>query len=255
VASRAIPGRTERTGTLGGGAQAVRLLLPLGWSLTAAGYLGPWIGHKTAALTLSGADMGELVKFLPSVLDGSLPVIRQLFYSPALAVPVSIALILGSRRLRYPWPVRVGALALAVFMSLQLLPPAWSPATLMTTEFRLQTVALGICWLLLAASWLAPVDCRGLAPVDCRGLAPVDCRGLGFTLPGWLSGSLSAIVSLLAMGLPVWQLLVVKPAIDQVYGRPPSVGWGCAVCLVGLAITASASIRLALRSGGRSVRR
>ena len=60
----------------------VRLLLPLGWLLAAIGYYGPWIAHATAALTLSGADMAEFVKFLPAVQDGTLAVARQLFYLP-----------------------------------------------------------------------------------------------------------------------------------------------------------------------------
>jgi hypothetical protein len=206
------------------GLAAVRLLLPLGWGLAAAGYLGPWIGHRSAALTLSGVDMGEFVKFLPTVLDGSLHIIRQLFYLPALAVAVSVAWLVGSRRLHYPWTVKAGALALAVLMSVQLLPPAWSPATLRTPEFRLQALAMGLCWLLLAGFWLWP------------------------RLPGWLMGGLSAAVSLAGLGLSGWQLWLVKPAIDQVYGRPPTVGWGCLMCMAGLVIVAAASVVLAVPS-------
>jgi len=200
----------------------------LGWLLAALGYWGPWIAHPTAALTLNGVDMGEFVKFLPAVQDGSLRVVRQLFYLPPLAVVVSIALLIGLRRLRYPWPPRVLFLLFAIPVSLQLLPPAWSPASLTTSEFRVQALALGLCWLLLAGFWL-----------------------LG-RLPPWLAGSLSTALSVAALGLSAWQFLLVKPAIDQVYGVPPSPGWGLALCLAGLAVIALASILLVVRTRVRS---
>jgi hypothetical protein len=211
--------RSERTGRW---LVAARLLLPLGWVMGAAGYYGPWIAHPTAALTLSGVDMGEFVKFLPGVLDGTLPVARLLFYLPPLALVISVALLVGSRLLGYPWPVRGVALLLAVPVSLQLLPPAWSPASLRTAEFRPQAIALGICWLLLVGS------------------------GLWRQLPAWLAGFLSTLLCLAAMGLSSWQFMVVRPAIGEVYGSPPSVGWGFFLCLIGLAIVAGGSAMLGL---------
>ncbi len=200
-----------------------RVLLPLGWVLASVGYYGPWIAHGTAALTLSGVDMGEFVKFLPGVFDGSLQVTRRFLYLPPLAVVVSVAVLVGSQRLHYPWPLRTLMLALAVPVSLQLLPPAWSFASLMTAEFRLQMVALGISWLLLAGFWLWG------------------------RLPRWLTGSLSAALSLAAMGLSAWQFAIVKPAIDKVYGSPQPVGWGFYLCMVGLAIMAAGSVMLVMQ--------
>jgi hypothetical protein len=194
----------------------VRLLLPLGWVLASVGYYGPWVAHQTAALTISGVDMGEFVKFLPGVLDGSLQIVRQFFYLPPFAVVMSIALLVGLRRLRFAWPLQVLFLLLAVPVSLQLLPPAWSPSSLMSPEFRLQTVALAFCWLLLAGFWL-----------------------LG-RLPAWFNGSLSGVLAVAAAGLAAWQFFVVKGAIDDVYGAPPPVGWGFYLCLAGLAILAIA---------------
>ncbi len=206
----------------------VRLLLPLGWALAAIGYYSPWITHPTSALTLTGADIGEFVKFLPDVLDGSLKVTRQLFYLPPFAAVISVALLIGSRRLRYPWPFCLSILILAIPVSLQLLPPAWSAASLTTTEFRLQTVALGICWLLLAGFWLLA------------------------RLPSWLLGSLSSALSLAAGGLTAWQFLAVKSAIDEVYRTPPAVGWGYFLCLIGLAITAGTGTVFLRKEMGRS---
>ncbi len=205
----------------------MRLLLPAGWVLATVGYFGPWIAHQTAALTLSGVDMGEFVKFLPSVVDGSLQVMRQSFYLPPIAVVVSVALLSGRDELGYPRSLRAFMLLFAIPISLQLLPPAWSPSTLLTSEFRLQTIALGICWLLLAASWL-----------------------LG-RLPSWLVGSLSAGLSLGALILSLWQFLVVRPTINELYRIPPGIGWGVFLCLAGLALTAAASTVIVLGTRAR----
>lgn len=205
-------GHIDRTARTGSRLAVVRMLLPSGWLLAAIGYYGPWIDHATAALTLSGGDMAEFVKFLSAVQDGTVAILRQLFYLPPVAVVIGVAFLIASRRLVYPWPFRLLALALCVPLSLQLLPPAWSPASLFTPEFRLQAVALGVTWLLLAASWL-----------------------LG-RLPAWFSGSLTAVLALGAGLLPAWQLLLVKPHIDAVYGSARALGWGFFLCLTGLAI-------------------
>jgi hypothetical protein len=205
----------------------VRLLLPLGWLLAAIGYYGPWIGHQTAALTLGGVDMGEFVKFLPGATEGSPSVVRQMFYLPPLAIVAGVALLAGSRQLRFAWPLRTLMLALAVPVSLGLLPPAWSPTSLMATEFRMQTITLGICWLLLAGSWL-----------------------LG-QLPLQLAGVLGGMLALAAGTLSAWQFLVAKPAIDAVYLRPPPAAWGLFLCMAGLAIMAVACVNLVFRAPAR----
>jgi hypothetical protein len=207
-----------------------RLLLPLGWVLAIVGYYGPWIAHKTAALTVTGPDMGEFVKFLPGVLDESPRVVRQLFYLPPVAVALSVALLAGNRSLGFSWLLRAVALASSVAVSSSLLPPAWSPTSLMTAEFRLQLIALGLCWLALTAFWFL-----GRLPIRLTGLA---CCGL----------------AALAGALPAWQLLIAKPAIDAIYSTLPAVGWGCIVCLAGLAVLVSGSLALALlaRVGSRN---
>jgi len=221
VSSQIDLGRIDPDAQRGRRLAPVRMLLPLGWVLACVGFFGPWVAHTTAGLTITGVDMAEFVKFLPGVLDGSLPVARQLFYLPPLVVVVSVALLIGSRELRYPGPMQALFLALAVLVSLQLLPPAWSPASLRTSEFRLQAIALGGCWLLLAGFWLLA------------------------RLPTWLTGSLTALVALVALILSGWQFLIAKPGIDGVYGIPPSTGWGLYLCLTGLALLAAAGALLA----------
>jgi hypothetical protein len=204
---------------------AARLLLPLGWVLAAIGYYGSWIDHATAALTLSGSDMAEFVKFLPGAVDGTLDVVRRIFYLPPLAVVSSLALLIASKRLAYPRALRLLGLVLCVPLSLQLLPPAWSPASLATPEFRLQALGVALCWLMLAASWLLA------------------------RLPAWFSGLVAGGLSLAAGALPAWQLAVVKPAIDAVYGTAPALGWGIFLCVAGLALLALASAIFAQQAG------
>ncbi len=228
MSSQTVLGEIDRSGWPRRDLAAVRLLLLMGWAVAAIGYLGPWVSHPTAALTLSGADMGEFVKFLPGVLDGTLQVTRQAFHLPPLAVSATIALLIGSRRLGYPWLLRALALVLATLISLQLLPPAWSPASLMSAEFRLQIISMGICWLLLASYWL-----------------------LGH-LPLWSVGALSATLSLATVGLAAWELISVKPRIDEVYAVPPAIGWGFSLCMAGLLIVAVGCVILVLRTRARS---
>jgi hypothetical protein len=166
--------------------------------------------------------MAEFVKFLPQVMDSTLVVLRQLFYLPILATVVSIGFLVGAQRLNYPWFLRVVLLGLAFLFSLQFLPPAWSPASLITAEFRLQAVAMFTCWFVLAGFWL-------------WGEMPLRLTGL-----------LSSALSLVAIVLPGWQYFAVKPFIDSVYGSPPPVGWGLWLCLAGLGATAAGSALLAL---------
>jgi hypothetical protein len=201
---------------------SVRWLLLLAWLVASLGYFGPWIAHRTAALTLGGTDMGEFVKFLPGALSGTLTFHRQLFYAPPFALVVSVALLAGSARLGYARPARLLMVALAVLVSLQLLPPAWSAASLGAPEFRLQVVGLLSCWILLAAT------------------------GLLARVPFQLSAALVAVLALSAAALSAWQFSLVKPSIDQVYGQPQVIGWGFFVCVAGLAATAVLVMALAL---------
>ncbi len=184
-----------------------------GLILAAVGYLGPWVAHPTAALILTGPDLGEFVKFLP----GGAPPGRQLFYSPAGAVAVLVALFAG----RYPWMIRAPLILLGLLMSLQLLPPAWNLTALWSSEFRVQTLALAACWILLAAhGWLIRLSRRWI--------------GVG-----------AALVSLAAGALATWQYVRLRPAVGAVYstsGAYQPVGWGMIVCLTGLALTAGAGL-------------
>jgi hypothetical protein len=217
-------GNIQREGRAFRALHLVRWLLLLGWGLASVGYYGPWIAHRTAGLALSGVDMGEFVKFLPEAISGSLNVVRQVFYLPPFTIVVTIALLKGSRRLNFAWPVRVACLLLAIPVSLQLLPPAWSLGSLMSAEFRLQFLALALCWIMLALFW-----------------------PLG-RLPAWIAGTVAGGLALTSAVLVLWQFLGVKASIDAVYGTPPAFGWGSVICLLGLALLGAGGAICAMRT-------
>lgn len=220
----AVKGKGGRLAAFG------RYMLPAAWLLATVGCYAPWITHWTAALTLAGPDLAEFVKFLPAVADGTLGVHRHAFYLPIVAVILGVALLVGSPGLRYPTPVRAGAVLLSIPLSTQLLPPAWSPAGLFTREFLLQPVALAFCWLALTSFPL-----------------------LG-RLPLRWTGPVMALLSLIAALLPAQQLAAVKPHLDAVYGRPPALGWGLALSVAGLLLAAIAAMAVALARGKAKAR-
>ncbi len=224
-------GKVEEAPAPAAGSGWLRWLMPIGWLLAAVGYYGPWVAHKTAALTLSGIDIGEFVKFLPGAGSEAVRAVRLMFYLPPVAVAVSIALLVGSRRLRYPGALRLLALLLAVPVSLQLLPPAWSLASLTAADFRIQLIALAACWTFLATFWL--------------------WRHLPFGLTTLLAGTLA----LLAGSLAAWEFLGAQPAIAVVYGTILRIGWGFFACVGGLALLGVSAIFMSLASLASSARR
>ncbi len=177
----------------------------------AAGYWGPWVAHRDAALVLMGQDLGEFVKFLPEVRGGSLAVVRQLFYLPPFAACLALALLASHRVMTYGRALRA-VLLLAIFpVSLALLPPVVSPPVLKSPEFRLQVIGVVVCWALLPASWLLS------------------------RLPGRLQSAALACVGLLGAVPASWQFVRILPAAARAYGEAPAVGWGAAATVIGFA--------------------
>jgi len=183
-------------------ASAIRVLLVLALFLALAGYFGPWVAHQAAALVLTGQDLAEFVKFLPEVRTGELRVVRELFYLPLVAGALGLVGLAANHRLRYSWPARGLLALLAVPVTLSMLPPAWTPQLMLTPEFRRQAAAIAVCLLLVV-------------------LHPLLRR-----LPPALLEALSALLALAAAVVPVWQFLRLRSAIDAVYSRPVTLGWG-----------------------------
>jgi hypothetical protein len=180
-----------------------------------AGYVAPWVPHRAAGLVITGLDLAEYVKFLHPVSSGEIPLWREGFYLPLVAVSVAFSLYAfhrqpGGDRPLYPWPVRVGMLAVAGMAALNLLPPAWSPALLFTPEFRLQTSVMILCLIL-----------AGISPF--LALAPAKLRAASVLL-----------LTLAGLAIPVAQFWRILPALGDLYGHAILPGWGVWVMGVGV---------------------
>ena len=179
-----------------------RWLLPLGLLLTLAGYFGPWVDHRAAGLVITGLDLGEYVKFLPAVRDGSIPLWRPGFYAPLLWVGLTAALHAYRAGPGNPWPQRILLLALTLVAALNLVPPAWTPTRLLEPEFRVQTSTL-------------------LALLAVLALSPLLAL-----LPARLAAALVTAVAAAALALPIPAFLAVLSPISDLYGHPLTPGWG-----------------------------
>mgnify|MGYP000657409248 CR=1 FL=1 len=203
-------------------ASIARALPLLALLLALAGYFGPWVAHKAAALVLTGQDLAEFVKFLPQVRSGELRVMRELFYLPLVAGALGLACVAANRRLHYSCWLRWLLSLLAVPVALSMLPPAWTPQLMLTPEFRLQAAAIAICLVIVV-------------------LHPLLRR-----LPPALLEVITTLLALAAAVVPVWQFLRVRAAIDAVYGRPVTLGWGLWLMPLGFSAVVIALLLLPL---------
>lgn len=187
-----------------------RWLLPLAAILILAGYFGPWIPHRVAGLVVTGLDLGEYVKFLPTVRGSQITLWREGFYLPLVAVSLAISLAAFRPQWRYGWLMRALLLIIAGIAALNLLPPAWGPATFTNPEFRQQIGALVFC---LGAAAISPF------------LA---------LLPRWVGSGVVLLLSLAALWFPLRDFLRVLPTIRELYNEPLPIGWGVYVMVIGL---------------------
>jgi hypothetical protein len=203
----------------------LRWTLPFSLLCVLAGYFGPWVWHRAAGLVILGFDLAEYVKFLAEVRSGAVGMWREWFILPAIALSISLTLIAANRNLQIRWYVALPLLLLSVWAALSALPPAWTPALLMTPEFIKQTVIIAVCLGLLIVSPLL--------------------RRLPALFVGWL-------VALLHVGTAagaIWQFIAIKPAIDRVYGAFQPYGWGFYLYAGGVILAFLSVIVATLRHG------
>ena len=190
----------------------VRWLILFGAMLALLGYFGAWVDHKAAALVVTGLDLGEYVKFLVPVRNGTISLWREGFYLPLLVVSLTLSLFAFRPECRYGWPARIFFLLFAWIASLNMLPPAWSPGRLVMPEFQLQTGAILFC---LAASLVSPL----LALLPKRlPLVVMTLLGVG------------------ALVLPVRNFWRILPTLNDLYQSQVTTGWGPYVMMVGLVV-------------------
>jgi hypothetical protein len=215
-----------------------QVVLILGLALAIVGYFGPWVDHKTAALVLTGQDMGEFVKFLPEVRAGTAPMIREFFYLPPFAAALGLILLMASKRLAYPLVVRAVMLLAVLGLTWAMLPPVWTPQLLITAEFRKQTVAIAFCLLLLI---IHPV-LRYLPPRRC--LEHSRREGLTAMALRHAQDTAMMVLALLGAGPPLWQFFSIREAVNRAYGWPVQVGWGLWATALGFLIVIAGAVSL-----------
>ena len=174
------------------------------------GHLTTWAQHKTAALSLTGHELGEFTNFTP----GAGVFANEWFYVPVWAGGLALALAAARARRTSVW---LALMAMAVASAQFGLPrfERWS-----NPEFRLQFVATFAC------------------------MAAVMGLGVGLRLARRADAQASTIAMValpLLTAVPLVGFLLVRPSIEALYrdALTPGVGWWlCALaCILALAQT------------------
>ena len=188
--------------------------------LIGAGYFGPWVWHKTAALKLSADDLGEWLKFLPAWQSGQLAVTRELFYLPIWLTSIGLGLMAG----RIPsWPWKMAALALSLMLVFTPLPkypellsayrqPEFEPAFWATVVALVLSVAFTF---------------------------------LGARLSDRREALLWIVIGIAAALFAPWMFGRAIPEIDRAYHF--SIGWGLVVEVLGGVLLALIGLMLLLK--------
>jgi len=188
-------------------------LLALGLFFTGAGAgFAPWVWHESVALQLTAPGLAEFVKFLPEVRTGQMKVERLFFLTPLFLVMLLLPLLIVNKGLTLPQVLRWGLRLVVIPLALVALSPVWTPAILISSEFRWQTVlTLLSLGLVVVASFFKRLPLKVLI----------------ITLIG---GNLISVV------LAGRQFSLVQSAITEVYHEPVGLGWGWWLMVTGMLI-------------------
>lgn len=175
--------------------------------LVMTGYLGPWVAHKTAALTVTGIELAEFAKFFPQVQGGTATVTRWLLLTPVAASAIMFGLVVS--KLTTSLTARLAGTGLAVLLALTALPPY---GFYLAPEYRGQLIlALGGAALALL-TWLSP------------------------RLPRRIGGGLIALLAVAGAAPAFYQFSILRPLFTWLYDAPASLGWGAIVCAAGFVL-------------------
>jgi len=198
----------------------------LGLVLVFAGYLGPWVGHKTAALAVTGLELAEFTKFFPQVQGGTVSITRELFYLPFVAALILLVLLAGhltARLVRLIAPLFAAALLLVVLLPYPIVDAA---------RHALTTPAPFV---------LGPQHTRQLVLVVV-GMVLVLLALLAHRLPRRSQAILAALLALAAAIPALWQFVLLRPLVIALYNGPVGLGWGLIAYLTGLTLLLLATI-------------
>jgi hypothetical protein len=216
--------------------RAGRWLLRLGLVLVVAGYFGPWVPHKTAALTVTGFELAEFAKFFPQVQGGTVPLTRALFYLPLVTALILFAFLAGRSTIRLArmiGPPFLAILLVGVLLPYSVVdavrqalivhsPPVFDP------QYTKQTVLV-------------------IVGVGLALLSPLARR-----LSRRASGILVALLALGGAVPPLWQFALLRPLVVALYNEPLGLSWGLIACTAGFVLLLLSGILVAAMPG-RSV--
>ncbi|MHB0877825.1 MAG: hypothetical protein ACYC5O_17445 [Anaerolineae bacterium] len=166
--------------------------LPLATLLLAAVALWlPWVDHGAAALVLAGLDLPEFVRFMGEYRAGALPVQPIAFAAPMVALAVAGAAYAARER-----------------------PSFWG-----------RVVAVGLCLWLLTVPF-PPLEKQRELVLAVAAVVAVHAGLSMVRVSPRLLALLVALMTVVAALLPLWQFLVMLPALNRLYGRPVAFGAG-----------------------------
>lgn len=184
--------------------------------LIVAGFFGPWVPHKTAGLTVTGYELSKFAKFFPQVQGGAVLLVRSLFIMPLITAVVSFSL-LAHRSGTHP-TFRIVATLLAVLLDLFVLPPY---QRILDPSHRGQLILAG------------------------SGAVLVLLTPLARQLTSRVRGALIALLAVAGVGPAVWQYVLLRPLVVDLYDTSVGLGWGEVACVVGFVLLFLSGIRAA----------
>jgi len=195
-----------------------------GLLLIVAGYFGPWVPHKTAALTVTGFELAEFAKFFPQVQGGTVSVTRELFYLPLVTLSILLALLAGrstARLVRLIVPLFAAALLVGALLPYSVVNDV-RQALAVHSSFPLDPQYTGQLVLVVAGTVFTL-------------LAPLVRR-----FPRRLQGVLIALLALAGAVPALWQFVLLRPLVVALYsgneGGPLGLGWGLVTCVAGFSL-------------------
>jgi hypothetical protein len=204
----------------------------LGTVLVIAGCFGPWVPHRSAALTVTGYELAEFAKFFPEVQGGVISINRPLFYFPFVAALLLAAYFSGRSAIRSVH--LVASLSVAGIFLVALLP---------------YSAVDGARHALAARSSVAlDSNTRNRLTLTFTGIALALMAPLARRLSRRVQGSVVALVALIGVAPALWQFALLRPLIVELYDVPLVLGWGVIVCGIGAALLLFSGIHTAFRS-------
>jgi hypothetical protein len=164
------------------------------------GYFGPWIPHKTAALTVTGSELSWFAKSFARVT-------RELFVLPLIAAGVVLSLT-AQRHVTRPL-ARLGAVALGVLVILASTPIYDS---ILSPEYRGQLILMMVGGVLVFLTLFA------------------------LRLPRRVWGVLIVLLALVGILPALWQFAAFHPRVAALYDDALGLGWGLIACVAGFAL-------------------